>query len=270
MNFDFLSYLLIFLISVMTSVASATVGLGGGLLLIPFIVLIFDLPLKVIAGTMLLAMIPYAGVATLRNLKNKYINFKIGFIIEIGSVGGVFTGAYFSGLFPDLILKILFLLVASYLMLTLKIPVDSPYNYISRGFNAFNFIPPFITCRMYSEHRCSIPLLTTVGMIAGFFSGLLGIGGGFMNTPILIVAVGLPPKVAVGTSLFMILITALFGSIEHAYLDHIHFTLAAVIAVGMTIGAYTGTFILEKVEEHKIKKYLLMTMFAATILTLFR
>ncbi|OGB63296.1 MAG: hypothetical protein A2Y94_15210 [Caldithrix sp. RBG_13_44_9] len=265
-----MDYLLIFLLSIITSAASATVGLGGGLLLIPFIVIIFDLPLRYVAGTMLLAMIPYAGVATIRNLKNRYINFKIGLTMEFGSIPGVFLGAYFSSLFPDLMLKILFLSVAAYLMLTLQIPANSPYNYVSRGFNKFNFIPPFITCRMYSDNRCSIPLLTMVGIIAGFFSGLLGIGGGFVNTPILIVAVGLPPKLAVGTSLFMILITAFFGTVEHAYLSHIHYELSLIIAVGMTIGAYAGAVILEKVPEEKIKKYLFIAMFVAGVLTFFR
>ena len=265
-----MDYILIFLIAIITSAASATVGLGGGLLLIPFIVLIFDLPLKYVAGTMLLAMIPYASMATIRNLKNRYVNFKIGLTMALGSIIGVFFGAYFSSLFPDLLLKMLFLSVAVYLMLTLQIPADSPYNYISRGFNRFNFLPPFITCRMYSDNRCSIPLLTVVGIIAGFFSGLLGIGGGFLNTPILIVAVGLPPKLAVGTSIFMILITAFFGTIEHAYLGHIHYEISLIIAVGMTIGAYTGAFILEKVEENKIKKYLIIAMFVAGVLTFFR
>ena len=265
-----MDYLLIFLLSIITSAASATVGLGGGLLLIPFIVLIFDLPLKFVAGTMLLAMIPYAAVATLRNLKNRFVNYKIGLTMEIGSVLGVFLGAYFSSLFPDLLLKILFFSVAAYLMLTLQIPPSSPYNYISRGFNQFNFIPPFITCRMYSDNRCSIPLLSVVGRVAGFFSGLLGIGGGFLNTPILIVAVGLPPKVAVGTSLFMILITAIFGTVEHAYLGHIHYELSLIIAAGMTLGAYAGAVILEKVPEEKIKRYLFIAMFVAAILTFFR
>jgi uncharacterized membrane protein YfcA len=265
-----LDYILIFLIAIITSAVSATVGLGGGLLLIPFIVLICDLPLKYVAGTMLLAMIPYAGVATIRNLKNRYVNFKIGLTMECGTIGGVFLGAYFSDLFPDLLLKILFLAIAVYLMLTLQIPVNSPYNYIARGFNKFNFLPPYITCRMYSDNRCSIPLLTIVGIIAGFFSGLLGIGGGFLNTPILIVAVGLPPKLAVGTSLFMILLTAFFGTLEHSYLGHVHYELALIIAVGMTIGAYTGAFILEKVEENKIKKYLIIAMFVAGVLTFFR
>jgi len=265
-----LDYLLIFILAIIASAASATVGLGGGLLLIPFIVLIFALPLKYVAGTMLLAMIPYAAVATIRNLKNQFVNFKIGLTMEAGSILGVFVGAYFSGLFPDLLLKILFFLVAAYLMLTLQIPPSSPYNYISRGFNQFNFIPPFISCRMYSDNRCSIPLLIVVGIIAGFFSGLLGIGGGFLNTPILIVAVGLPPKLAVGTSLFMILITAFFGTIEHAYLGHIHYELSLIIAVGMTIGAYAGTIILEKVPEEKIKKYLFLAMFVAAVLTFFR
>ncbi|MBN2366958.1 MAG: sulfite exporter TauE/SafE family protein [Calditrichaeota bacterium] len=265
-----MNYILIFFISIFTSAASALVGLGGGVLLIPFLILIFDLPIKYVAGTMLLAMVPYTAVATWGNVINEFVNFRIGIVMETGAVAGVLIGALFTGIFPDFLLKIIFLLIVFYLMLTLKIPTNSPYNYIAKGFKKINFIPPFITCKTANGARCSIPSLIFLGIIAGFFSGLLGIGGGFLNTPVLIVGVLLPAKVAVGTSIFMILITSIFGAVEHAYLNHVDYLLAAIIAAGMVIGAFTGTYILRNIEEHKIKNFLFVVMFIAAIMTLFR
>jgi uncharacterized membrane protein YfcA len=263
-------YAIIFIIAIITSAASACVGLGGGLLLIPFLILIFNMPVKIVAGTMLFAMIPYTTVATIQNLKNGYVNFRIGLVMELGAVLGVLAGAYFSALFPNLLLKIIFILIVVYLMLTLRIPTNSPYNFIARGFNMMNFIPPYITCKTAKDSRCSIPSLITLGIIAGYFSGLLGIGGGFLNTPVLIVGVLLAPKVAVGTSLFMILLTSLFGTAEHAYLHHIDYITGSVIAVSMMIGAYLGTHLLKNLPEEKIKLYLFMALFVAAILTFIR
>jgi uncharacterized membrane protein YfcA len=265
-----LNYFLLLLIAIITSAASAMVGLGGGLMLIPFIILIFGLPFKYIAGTMLFAMVPFTAVATIRNMRNGYVNFKMGLLMEIGSIAGVLIGANFTEIVPNLILKTFFLLIVAYLMFTLRIPIDSSYNYIAKGFNKINFVPPYIKCQSENTVHCSIPALILVGFIAGYFSGMLGIGGGFLKTPVLIVGLMLPAKVAVGTALFMIMITALFGTIGHAILGHIDYPLAILIAIGMIIGAYIGTGIFKKISEERIKTYIIVVMMIAAILTFFR
>ncbi len=264
------SFILIFLLAVITSTASALVGLGGGLLLIPFIVLIFGLPVKFVAGTMLFAMVPFTLMATLRNLKGGYVNFRIGLIMEMGSVIGVITGANFSTMLPDMVLKGLFLGIVIYLMFTLQIPTDSPYNYVAIGFKKINHIPPYIKCFASKESDLSVPALVFVGFLAGLFSGMLGIGGGFLKTPVLIVGVMLPPKVAVGTALFMISITAFFGTLSHAYLGHINYPIALIITVGMILGAYLGTTIFKKLPDRRVKRYIFLAMLIAGVVTFFR
>ncbi len=266
-----LSYLWIFLIAIAASTVSALVGLGGGILMIPFLILIFGLPVKYVAGTMLFAMVPYTIVATARNLKQGYVNFKIGLIMESGSVIGVFSGAQFSTILPDIALKILFISVVLYLMLTLQIPNDSPYNYVARIFKRLNHIPPKIDCTSSSGvKRLSVPALMIIGFAAGIFSGLLGIGGGFLKTPVLIVGVMLAPKIAVATALFMILITATFGTITHAFLGHIYYPLAMTVAGGMMIGAYFGTSIFKVIPDRKVKQYIFIAMIIAGVFTFFR
>lgn len=246
------------------------VGLGGGLLLIPFIVLIFGFPLKIVAGTMLFAMVPYTIVATRQNLKNGFVNFRIGLTMEIGSILGAVSGANFTAVFPDLLLKTLFVLVIVYLMLTLQIPKDSPYNYVARLFSLLNRIPPYMKKCKLGEEKLSITALILTGFLAGIFSGMLGIGGGFLKTPVLIVGVGLAPKVAVGTALFMIFITASTGALTHAFLGHILYQLGFVIILGMIIGAYWGSKILRTQPDRRVKKYIFAAMLIAGIMTLFR
>ncbi len=265
-----ISYFLIFILAIFTSTASAMVGLGGGLLLIPLIILIFGLPVKFVAGTMLLAMVPYTAVATLRNFRRGYVNFRIGLVMEIGSIAGVTAGAHLSTMIPNMALKVLFLLIVLYLTITLNIPNDSPYNYVARIFKALNHFPPFLYQNVSESARVSIPALVSIGIVAGLFSGMLGIGGGFLKTPVLIVGIGLPPKIAVGTALFMILITASSGSIWHLYLGHVFYPIALTVAAGMMLGAYWGTGFLKSMPEEKVKKYIFLAMIVAGILTLFR
>jgi uncharacterized membrane protein YfcA len=267
-----IAYILIFFLAIITSIASVMVGLGGGLLLIPLIVLIFDLPIKYIAGTMLFAMVPYTLVAIYRNRQKGYVNFKIGLSMEAGSVTGVMVGAHLTGTIPDTMLKILFILVVLYLMVTLRIPNDSPYNYVARLFRWLNHLPPYgrFTISSDTERKLSFTALFLIGFLAGIFSGMLGIGGGFLKTPVLIVGVMLPPKVAVGTSLFMIFITASTGAVTHALLDHIHLPIALTVTAGMILGAYLGTGFFRKMPDENIKRYIFLTMLVAAVLTLFR
>ena len=265
-----LNYVIILLISIATSTISAMVGLGGGLLLIPFIILFFGLPFKMAAGAMLVAMVPYTAIASIKNFKNGYISFKVGLLMETGSVVGVVLGANFTHLVPDFVLKTIFVSLVLYLMLTLQIPKDSPYNYVARFFNLLNFIPPKLKILPENSGKTSLVALFIVGSIAGFFSGMLGIGGGFLKTPVLIVGLGLAPKIAVGTALFMIMITAFFGASTHIYLGDVNFKLAIAITIGMMIGAYIGSSILKTQPDKRVKRYIFITMFVAGILTLFK
>ncbi|GAB4336362.1 MAG: sulfite exporter TauE/SafE family protein [Calditrichia bacterium] len=264
-----LSYLLIFLIAIASSTISAMVGLGGGLLLIPFILLIFDLPVKFVAGTMLFAMVPYTMVTTFKNLRNGFVNFKIGLLMEVGSITGAVLGANFTHILPETVLKGFLIAIVFYLMVTLRIPKDSPYNYVARAFLAVNKMPPHFLEKS-TEKEISYTALVVFGLIAGIFSGMLGIGGGFLKTPVLIVGVGLASRVAVGTALFMIMITASFGAMTHGYLGDINFPIAISITLGMVLGGYLGSSLLKKQPDERVKKLVFYTMFVAAVMTLFR
>lgn len=265
-----LSYFILFGLALIFSTLSSLAGLGGGLFLIPVLILLFDLPVKFVAGTMLLAMVPYTLVATLRNMRSGLVNFRIGLIMEIGSVAGVLTGARFSDFFPDLVLKIFFFCVAFYMLYSLHAGEKDGRNWVGAAFRKINRIPPFIEEKNLKEPAISIPALVVTGGVAGVFSGMLGIGGGFLNVPTLMIGVGLPSKAAVSTSLFMIIITASFGSASHIALGHVNFLLAGIVAGGMIFGAFFGTGLLKRLPEARIRKIIEAVLAAAAILILFR
>lgn len=265
-----LNYLILFLLAIVFSTFSAMAGLGGGLFMIPVLILLFDLPVKYVAGTMLLAMIPYAGVATLRNIRYGFIDYRIGIVMEVGAVLGVTLGSRYTTVLPDLLLRVLFILVVCYMLLTMQIRKESSKNLVARFFLWMNLLPPHIRQEKYHMNRIGIPALFITGFVAGVFSGLLGIGGGFLITPTLIVGVMLSPKTAVGTSLFMILLTATAGSITHAMLGHINYLLSGVVAAGMILGAYAGTASLKRLPEKQVKTVITIVLSIAAVLILFR
>ncbi|HEY5436858.1 MAG TPA: sulfite exporter TauE/SafE family protein, partial [Candidatus Limnocylindrales bacterium] len=83
--------------------------------------------------------------------------------------------------------------------------------------------------------------IAIIGLVGGILSGLFGIGGGLVIVPALILVVGFPIATAAGTSLAALLLpVGLFGALEYYRAGHVEVQAAAIIAVGLLVGAYFG------------------------------
>ena len=83
--------------------------------------------------------------------------------------------------------------------------------------------------------------IAIIGLVGGVLSGLFGIGGGLVIVPALILVAGFPIATAAGTSLAALLLpVGLFGALEYYRAGHVEIQAAAVIAVGLLVGAYFG------------------------------
>jgi uncharacterized membrane protein YfcA len=94
-----------------------------------------------------------------------------------------------------------------------------------------------------------VPLkLIAIGLVAGLFSALFGVGGGIVIVPLLILVVGLEGRAATGTSLAAIGITALAGTILYAFEGHVHVGHAALVGLPAAAGAVAGTVVQQRVS----------------------
>jgi uncharacterized membrane protein YfcA len=97
--------------------------------------------------------------------------------------------------------------------------------------------------------------LVTLGIAAGILSGLFGIGGGLVIVPVLVVFFGFPVKVAVGTSLFVILLpTGVLGVLEYWKAGNIRIVAALWIGLGVLGGAYFGASVAASVNPITMKR----------------
>lgn len=92
-----------------------------------------------------------------------------------------------------------------------------------------------------------------IGLFAGFVSGLLGIGGGLVIVPLLAGWLGMPLKRALGTSLLAIVALVIPGTITHALLGHIDWTLVVVVTIGAVPGALLGARVALGTHEHTLR-----------------
>jgi uncharacterized protein len=84
-------------------------------------------------------------------------------------------------------------------------------------------------------------LLAVIGLAAGILSGLFGIGGGVIIVPLLVLGLGFTIQQAAGTSLAALLLpVGLFGAIQYWQAGQVNVLNAAMLAVGLLVGAYLG------------------------------
>ncbi len=110
--------------------------------------------------------------------------------------------------------------------------------------------------------------LVVIGLVAGLFSALFGVGGGIVIVPLLILLVGFEGKVATGTSLAAIGITALAGTILYAFEGHVEVAHAALVGLPATLGAVAGTAIQQRLSGRALSLAFAVLLAAIAVLLL--
>ena len=94
--------------------------------------------------------------------------------------------------------------------------------------------------------------LVGIGLVAGFFSGVFGVGGGIVIVPLLVALVAYPPKTAMATSLAAILFTAIAAAASHAQAGNVSWRDAALIGLPATVGAVGGAWLHQRVTTRGV------------------
>ena len=94
--------------------------------------------------------------------------------------------------------------------------------------------------------------LAAIGLVAGLFSALFGVGGGIVTVPLLILLLAFDGKVATGTSLAAIGITALAGTILYGFEGHVDVAYAALVGLPAAAGAVAGTAIQQRISARTL------------------
>jgi uncharacterized protein len=110
--------------------------------------------------------------------------------------------------------------------------------------------------------------LALIGLVAGLFSALLGVGGGLVIVPLLILLVAFDSKVATGTSLGAIGITALAGTILYAFEGHVDVGYAALVGLPAALGALVGTTMQQRISSRTLSVAFAVLLVAIAVLLL--
>jgi uncharacterized protein len=251
--------LVILLVSIVAGFVGALFGLGGGVLIIPFLTLVEGVPVPLAVGASIVSVVATSSASAATYVQDHLTNLRLGMFLEIGTVAGAITGAFVSVFLPASALFILFgliLLYATFIMIRAR-GVDFPAGVIpdrtSRILGLGSQYEDHSLNRVVKYEVTRTPLTVFVGYFAGIVSGLLGVGGGIINVPTLNLLSKVPVKVASATSNFMIGVTAAASASVYLLRGDVHPLLAAPLIIGVAGGALLGTRILKVTPPTRVK-----------------
>jgi uncharacterized membrane protein YfcA len=219
----------------------ALTGIGGGVLLAPILALHFGIPIREAIGTSLVAVITTSAASSSVHLQRHTTDIRLGMTLELATAFGAALMAYLVGYFNRNALEGLFagfLLYSSITILVRGGKVEGDES--SPALNGETVIPPY-------EPR-NYPLGLGASLVAGGFSGLLGIGGGPIKVPVMYLFMGVPLMVATATSNFMVGVTAAASAIVYYRRGDILVEYAAPLAVGVFLGSLLGARLVPRIR----------------------
>ena len=245
-------------------------GLGGGILVVPILVLVMKVPMHNAVATSLLCVIATSSAAASRNLVSGVANFRLGMLLEIFTVVGALLGGLLAGFLPETVLITIFgtlMLIMAFSMFrsgSSGIRADAPdlaqesANSFSKGLQSSFFDVAEQRQIHYRVKR--LPVAMGVSSAAGVISGLLGVGGGIIKVPVLNIFCGVPMKAAAATSNFMIGVTAVASAWLYYGRGEILPLISAASVIGVFAGSRSGSHLAGIVHARSLRRIFAVVM----------
>ena len=257
-----IEFLLLTLIASMgAGFLGSLLGLGGGIIIVPFLTLAMGVDIRYAIGASIVSVIATSSGAAAAYLRDHITNIRIGMFLEIATTTGAMSGALLAGVLDGPFLYLLFAAILGYSAVSmLRRPtrtagnVNVPHDRVADALGLSGSYYDAALGRTV-EYRASGGILGLILMyIAGGVSGLLGIGSGVLKVPAMDIAMYLPMKVSTATSNFMIGVTAAASAGVYFTRGQINPFIAAPVAVGVLIGATVGTRIMTKTKSTQLRR----------------
>ena len=257
---------ILFLGALIAGLLGSLTGLGGGVVLIPLLTLVFKVDIHYAIGTSLISVIATSSGAAAAYVKEGITNIRLGMFLELATTAGAIAGAFLATYLPTSIIAILFgaILILSALLSFAKLadPVTTGQaSLLSRKLRLNSSFPTAEGEKPYFVKNIVGGFIMM--NIAGIISGLLGIGSGALKVIAMDNIMRIPFKVSTTTSNFMIGVTAAASVgiyLKRGYIDP---GLSMPVMLGVLAGAFLGSRMLTKAKTASLKM-----LFALVILVL--
>ncbi len=241
--------MLLLLIGSLSGFFSGLLGLGGGVVLIPLLIYGAGLDISSAAAVSMVFILFASLSGVLGHYRLGNIKSQIGILMGAASLAGCFFAGYYSGMIPEFVLQLLFIMVV----------VSAALMLLQNRTN------------IYSKEEKPVKIIPTVliGFLKGVLTGMLGIGGGFIVVPLMIYFLGLPIHHAIGTSLVVNFLAAIAGiSGKFVALD-LELGLTWWVIAASIPGVQVGCHMASKASPRMLRYFLLILLIIILISMLY-
>ncbi len=226
------------------------IGAGGGWLLVPILLLGYHFSPPDAVGTSLALVFLNALSGSIAYLRQRRVDLSLGWKFAAATVPGAIGGAYVTRVLSSYLFSLTFAIV---LLVIAALLFSGIAATPSARAGRRQIVDAAGESHVYHVDMWKGVL---VSVFVGFISSILGIGGGIVHVPFLIVACSLPVHVATATSHFVLSISAFVGAVTFFALGHVNLKTTALMGAGILLGAQVGARISLKTSAVSIRRIL--------------
>lgn len=242
--------LILLLGAYLAGLAGSLTGLGGGVVIIPLLTLVFHVDIRYAIGAALVASIATSSGSASAYVKEGITNIRLGMFLEIATTAGAVIGAIMAVYMPVNTIAILFgvMLIFSAAM-TLRKKYDHVETEGSKWSYALKLNSNYPTKEGLVDYKLkNVGAGFSIMTVAGVLSGLLGIGSGALKVLAMDSAMRVPFRVSTTTSNFMVGVTAAASAVVYLQRGYIDPGIAFPVVIGVLAGAFTGSKLLMRIN----------------------
>ena len=277
------SFFIAALVGVGVGVLSGLLGIGGGTIMVPLFRLVFGMEPIVAAATSLFTIVPTSLSGMWKHAKNKTSLPRVGVVCGLAGACLSPVGVWAANVSPGWAIMGVAAVIVVYSSFTmLKKAMAAPKGGAAKegcqacekkatsdaaAVSAAVAMAPVAAGGSGVAEAQAAPFeapaikltpkyvakVAFIGVIAGFMSGYVGVGGGFIMVPLFVSMLGIPMRLASGTSLTAVCILAIPGVIEQAVLGNIDYMVGVAMMVGSIPGAIVGANLVKRVPERALR-----------------
>lgn len=234
----------------------ALVGVGGGLIIVPLLTIGLDVPIQLAIAASLLGVIAVSTSAGATYLRLGLADRRVGVVLLLATSFGGILGGYTAGLLDARTLSAIFgvvlLGVALQMLRSRSRPAPEIVDLPGRLELDSSYVEP-TTGEVVGYRARRVGLGAAISIFAGALSGLLGVGGGVVNVPTLNLLMGVPIRVALTTSTYMLAATAAASAVLYYSRGQVDPLLAGPVVVGVVAGAQVGARFAQRVSQRVLR-----------------
>jgi uncharacterized membrane protein YfcA len=251
-----MEYIVLLVLGLLAGTIGSLVGLGGGIIIVPALLFLgaagflSEASAQMAAGTSLVVIIFTGLSSTIAYYKQKKVDINTGLILFIGGGPGGIVGAWINKQLNvdsfSLWFGIFMIFISIVLMYKDKIPL------LKRKSKKGIWRTYIDSAGMEQTYGFQPVIAIFIAFFVGFLGGLLGIGGGALMVPSLILLFHFPPHIAVATSMLLLFFTSITSSITHIWMGNVNWLYAFALIPGAWIGGTLGAKINQKLPSKTI------------------